>query len=61
MNIVIQILVKPDNISKRSNLDIKLKVAVLEIKQSFTICLLLINLQPSFAQVMYYLLYTTIH
>lgn len=61
MDIVIQILVKPDNISKRSSLDIKLEVAVLEIKQSFTICLLLINLQPSFAQVMYYLLYTTIH
>lgn len=51
MDIVIQILVKPDNISKRSNLDIKLEVAVLEIKQSFTICLLLINLQPFFAQV----------
>lgn len=51
MDIVIQILVKPDNISKRSNLDIKLEVAVLEIKQSFNICLLLINLQPFFSQV----------
>lgn len=51
MDIVIRILVKPDNISKRSNLDIKLEVVVLEIKQSFNICLLLINLQPFFAQV----------
>lgn len=48
MDIVVQILVKPNNISKRSNLA---RGVVLEIKQSFTICLLFINLQPVLAQV----------
>lgn len=48
MDNVIQILVKPNNISKRSNLA---RGVVLEIKQSFTSCLLFINFQPVLAQV----------